>query len=195
MVSSSAMGLALCFIPLTVHGTEWLFPFNSLLVVNWILPPFGGVIPPLPAEETLPRSDAVEMLEAARALPCESTKAGKECPQATVAEDYIFILTMEQRQQGANWFAVGLACVYAGLQPLQFRYPLHVLLAALSVCMCLINFGHAGLPLGDNPFVSANGRTLGFVFGFFWLASSILNVLGFLASSEAAQKSDGGGVE
>lgn len=48
----------------------------------------------------------------------------------------------------------------------------------------LVNANHAGIPfLGKHPKVSKNGRNVGIVYSFFWLAAAVLNYLALQATS------------
>ena len=99
--------------------------------------------------------------------------------------DYVFMLSMEQRQ-ASGWFVAGAAAAaYASVLPLEQRHPLHFIFLVSALFMAFINANHAGLPLGWNPLVTDAGELLGMVLGPFWLVTALFNFKGFVDSRAA----------
>lgn len=179
--SFSGAGLVLSSIPFFVHGSEWLFPMSARFVVNYVLPPFYFKVLADP-ETLLTLQDQQKMLEAAiQAAPSEKWKT---------AADYIFVLTFEQRQGSVGFVAAFVAAIYAATLPLAQRHPLHFLFAVVGAGMIVGNLNHATdwSFLGYNPMVTITGCNLGIVFTPFWIMTTYCNVMGLLASKDAASK-------
>lgn len=144
------------------------------LIVNYVLPFFGPGLSKGAHQMTAHEQTA--MLDAAIASVPEEKK--------TAAKDYVFLLLFEQRQNSLALWAVIAAVVYRFQLPLGAREVLHVMLMVMSALFMLVNANHAGIPfLGHHPKVSHHGRHIGIVFVPFWLASTVLNYLAFVAAS------------
>ena len=182
-VFHSNVGLSLTAIPLLVHGTEALFPMTARFVANLIFPLFGFQLP-TDASLYLTLEDQEKMLESAiSAAPSEKW---------STAADYIFVLTFEQRQGSAGFWATFLGSVYAMSLPFSQRHPVHMLLMVLDVFMTIGNLNHAtGFSLlGYNPMVTTNARNLGIAFAPFWMLNFYFNYMAFQGSKAGAGKSD-----
>lgn len=177
----SNVGLALTAIPILVHGPEVLFPFAARFVASLILPLFGPGLPD--PKSFLTFEDQSKMLEAAiEAAPSDKWKT---------AADYVFILTFEQRQGSAGFWATFVGAMYGLTLPFAQRHPIHMLLMALDVLMTAGNANHAGIPfLGYNPMVTSNARNLGILFVPFWILNFYFNYMAFVGSKDAAAKKD-----
>lgn len=179
----SNVGLYLTAVPVLVHGLEVIFPMAARFLANLVLPIFGFQLP-TDSAAYLTLEDQVKMLEGAiSAAPSEKWRT---------AADYIFVLTFEQRQGSAGFWATLIGSIYALSLPFAERHPIHFLLMALDVFMIIGNLSHAtgfGL-LGYNPMVTSSGRNLGIVFAPFWLLNFYFNYMAFQGSKEAAAKSD-----
>jgi hypothetical protein len=166
----STIGIILLIVPFLVHGIEVLFPMQSRLVVNWVLPFFAPMLPS--RAKALMLDEQTAMLDAAlEAAPHGKRRAG---------EDYVFLLLFEQRQ-GAICFAAAAAGALYGLTlGLVDRDALHFVFGVVAVLMALVNANQAGLPFfGSHPKISTNGKHVGFVFTPFWAVVALLNGLGF----------------
>ena len=105
----SNIGLILTAIPVLVHGSEALFPMTARFVANLIFPFFGLKLPTDPALY-LTLDDQTKMLESAiSAAPSDKW---------TTAADYVFMLTFEQRQGSAGFWATLIGALYALTLPL-----------------------------------------------------------------------------
>lgn len=170
--SASGIGLALCAIPITVHGIEIVYPTLARFVANVVLPPFTLTMPT--AAASLDYTEQMAMLDAAlQSAPEEKSEAAK---------DLLFVMLFESRQGAAGFIAAACASAYAFTIPVKERHPIHFLFTALSIGMAMANFNHAtaGLfPFGNHPLISANGRMVGALFTPFWIASTYCNWVGF----------------
>lgn len=100
----SNVGLLLTAVPILVHGTEALFPMTARFVANLVMPFFGFRLP-TDSAAYLTLDDQTKMLESAiSAAPSDKW---------TTAADYIFILTFEQRQGSAGFWATLVGSLYA----------------------------------------------------------------------------------
>jgi hypothetical protein len=170
-ITISTLGLILLIVPFLVHGIEVLFPMQSRLVVNWVLPFFAPMLPN--RAKSLLFAEQIAMLDAAvEAAPQEKRHA---------AEDYVFLLLFEQRQ-GAICFAAAAAGALYGLTlGLVDRDALHFVFGVIAILMMFVNANQAGLPFfGNHPKVSSNGKHVGFIFTLFWAVVALLNGLGFI---------------
>lgn len=162
--------------PALVHAAEMFRPLWARWVVNWVLPPFGLVLPSPSNALTAP--DQTTMLDAAlESLPANKRQHG---------QDYVFLMLFEQRQGALAFIAVAAGVLYGLTLPLADRHALHVVLGIMAALFTLVNANHAGVPLlGRHPRISRNGRHVGFVFAPFWAVATVLNYLGFAAATAA----------
>ncbi|HKK40508.1 MAG TPA: hypothetical protein VJ949_13890 [Cryomorphaceae bacterium] len=173
--SISTLALVLCLAPGILHSAEVAYPLLVRWLANYVLPFFEPGLPK-GSNKNLTGNEQMAMLEAALSA------APKE--KKTAAEDYIFVLLFEQRQGALAFLSVIAGAVYGMQLPLEDRAVLHLLLLVMSVLFMLVNANHAGISfLGHHPKISRNGRNVGIVFSFFWLASSVLNYLAFTYAS------------
>jgi hypothetical protein len=170
-IQISTLGLLLSIIPVTLHGIEVLFPMQSRMIVNWVLPLFGLTAPN--GKTALTRDEQLTMLDAA------IIASPKD--KVTQAKDYIFLLLFEQRQGAIGFAAVAAGAIYGMNLELVARQPLHVVFGVVAVLMLLVNANQAGfLPFfGKHPRVSKHGRNVGIVFTPFWIVVALLNCLAF----------------
>jgi hypothetical protein len=175
MVSFSVLGLGLSAFPVTVHGLlapEALFPMAARNIVTYIFHGAYNFRLSPPAEEILTLQDQESMLQAAiSSLPSEKWAA---------AQDYVFVLTIEQRQSSTLFIACALGSLYAASLPAADRYPLHVLYTIVALFMAYTNANHFGCGLQGNPMVTPNGRLTGMLFLPFWLLCAFCNYKGYL---------------
>ncbi len=166
----SSFALILMIVPVLVHGIEVLYPTQARWVVNWVLPFFAPMLPN--RSKSLQLDGQMAMLNAAiDAAPEEKKRA---------AEDYIFLLMLEQRQGALCFAAVASGALYGLTVGLADRDALHVVFGAIALLMMLVNANQAGLPVfGTHPKVSPNGKHVGLVFTPFWALATALNWLGF----------------
>ena len=170
-IQISTLGLALSIIPVTLHGIEVLFPLQSRMIVNWVLP-FFGLKSPI-SKIALTKDEQLTMLDAAlSASPKEKNNNAK---------DYIFLLLFEQRQGAIGFIAIAVGAIYGMGIELVLRQPLHLLFGVVAVLMMLANANQARfLPFfGKHPRVSKHGRNVGIVFTPFWLVVALLNLSAF----------------
>lgn len=170
----STIGLLLCLAPAIVHGTELSRPLWARWVVNWVLPFFGPGLPR--PSNALTAIDQTAMLDAA----LDTVPEGK----SNLGKDYVFLMLFEQRQGALAFIAVAVGVIYGLTLPLADRHALHLVFGVMAALFALVNANHAGVPLlGHHPKISRNGRHVGFVFGPFWAAATVLNAIAFVASS------------
>ena len=169
-ITISTLALALCMVPAIVHAPEVLYPMTVRWLVNWVLALFEPALPQ--KSKFITNDEQIKMLDAA----LEAAPKDKK----TAAEDYIFILLFEQRQDSLALWAVFAGAIYGMMSPLADRNILHLMLLVMSVLFLLVNANQAGIPFfGKHPKVSHNGRNVGIAFSVFWLAASVLNYLAF----------------
>jgi len=166
----SLIAMAICLLPGILHSIEVVFPMLARLIVNYVLPFFEPGLPK--AQNQLTAQEQMGMLDAAlHSVPKE---------KQTAAQDYVFLLLFEQRQNSLAFLSVIAAIVYGMQLPLETRSILHFLLLVMSALFTLVNANHAGIPfLGHHPKVSRNGRNVGIVFAPIWLTSTVLNYWAF----------------
>ncbi len=170
----SATALLMCMAPGILHSLEVTYPMWARLIVNYVLPFFEPGIPK--PKNYMTAKEQIGMLDAAFSSMPEEKK--------TAAEDYIFLLLFEQRQNSLAYLSIIAGIIYGLQLPLESRALLHFLLLVMSVLFALVNSNHAGIPfLGCHPKVSRNGRNVGIVFSVFWTIASILNYLAFTYAS------------
>ena len=169
-ITFSTIGLLLLIVPFLVHGIEILFPMQSRLVVNWVLPLFAPMLPNRANALTL--DEQTVMLDAAlEAAPNGNSRAG---------EDYMFLLLFEQRQGAICFTAAAAGALYGLTLGLVDRDALHFVFGVVAALMTLVNANQAGLLFfGHHPKISTNGKHVGFVFTPFWAVVALLNGLGF----------------
>lgn len=166
----STIGIILLVVPFLVHGVEVLFPMQSRLIVNWVLPFFAPMLPG--RAHALMLDEQTAMLDAALvAAPHGKKRAG---------EDYVFLLLFEQRQGAICFAAAAAGAVYGLTLGIVEREALHFVFGVIAVLMTLVNANQAGLPFfGNHPKISRNGKHVGFVFTPFWAVVALFNALGF----------------
>lgn len=169
----STIGLAICLAPGIVHAIEVIKPTWARWIVNLVLPLFAPGLPN--SKKFITEKEQLDILDAALdAAPNDKKVAGK---------DYIFVLLFEQRQGALAFIAIFVTSIYAMGLPLAGRHAIHLLFLVMSALFVLVNANHAGiLFLGHHPRVSKNGRNVGIVFSFLWIASTVLNYMAFSAS-------------
>ena len=170
----SSLGLLLCLAPALVHAVEIVRPLWARWVVNWALPFFAPGLPR--PSKALTRDDQIAMLDAALdAAPRDKAPAGA---------DYIFLIMFEQRQGAIAFIAVAAGVIYGLSLPVSDRHALHLVFGIMACLFAIVNANHAGVPvLGHHPRISHNGRNVGLVFAPLLAAVTVLNYLGFAAST------------
>ena len=170
----STLALVVCMVPGILHSLEVTSPMLARLIVNYVLPFLEPGLPK--SQNQMTANEQTGMLDAAIASVPEEKK--------TAAEDYIFLLLFEQRQNSLAFLSVIAGIIYGWQLPLEDRAVLHFLLLVMSALFTLVNANHAGIPfLGKHPKVSRNGRNVGIMFAPVWLVSSVLNYLAFTYAS------------
>lgn len=170
----SAIALAFLIVPGVLHSFEVVFPLLARWIVNYVLPFFKPGLPQV--SQQLTATEQLEMLDRGVSVVPEAKK--------TAAKDYVFLLLFEQRQNSLVLLSLIVGVLFAYQLPLDERAALHILGLVMSIFFTLVNANHAGIPfLGNHPRVSRNGRHVGIVFTFFWLAATIFNYLAFVAAT------------
>lgn len=174
--SSSAIGMALCCIPLLVHGPEVYNPTLTRFVANLWFPPFTLNVPyTFKPDEAVNYSEQLKMFDAF----LEAAPPGK----LESAKDLIFLMLFETRQGSAGFWAAALGAAYAFTLPLEQRHPIHFVFFVLSVIMAMADANHGlKFPFGNHPLISKNGWAVGIVFTPFWLISAYCNWTAFTQS-------------
>lgn len=170
MVSASDVGLILSGVPFAVHNlleAGWLFPMSARNIVN--VRAFTGL--PLKREEALTYDDQQAMLGAA-------LRAPEVVAKQEAASDWLFLLTMEGRQQSVGWLALFVGSMVCLRLPPQERAAVHIMHVATAACMLVVNLSHVGVPFfGHNPTVTATGKRIGILFTPFWCLMLTLHML------------------
>lgn len=172
---ASTLGLFLLALP-ALHiliSPEFMFPLSAGCIVNYVL---NGMIQfEMPDPEMLISATEIEEM-------FEESVAALEPRKQDVGRDFMFLLTLEQRQGSGGLVACAMAAAYASTLSLDQRHPLHFLFLVMSILMTMINLNHIGLPFGRNPNLTENGELLGMYFAPYWVFASYFNYRGFADS-------------
>lgn len=173
-LTHSGLGLALCSIPILVHGPEVYNPTLTRFVANLWFQPFTLNKPYiLTPEKAVNYEEQMEMFKAfIKAAPPEKLESAK---------DIAFLMLFETRQGSVGFWAAALGAYYASTLPLEQRHPVHFVFFILSLLMVLANANHGfkipfgNMAFGKHPLTTKNGWAIGLVFTPFWLFSAYLN--------------------